>query len=65
MDNLLKLIDALRERGAVKISTPEVSVEFASPIASHIPQETESVQLDRPLDAAEVERLMYVETSKM
>lgn len=65
MDNLLKLIDALRERGAVKISTPEVSVEFASPITTHIPQEPEPVQLERPLDAAEVERLMYVETAKM
>lgn len=65
MDQLLKLIDALRERGAVKISTPEVSVEFTSPIATHTPESPEPVQLDRPLDAAEVERLMYVETAKM
>lgn len=65
MDNLLKLVDELRARGAIKISTPEVSVEFAAPITAALPTEPEEVKFDKPLDPIEVEKLMYVETSKM
>lgn len=65
MDQLLKLIDALRERGAIKITTQDVSVEFAAPVASIMPPEPEQIQFEKPLDPAEVERLMYVETAKM
>jgi hypothetical protein len=66
MDQLLKLIDALRERGAVKISTPEVSVEFALP-ATPFPAtpEPDLPTFERPMDAAEIERLLYSETTKM
>jgi len=66
MAELLKLIDALRERGAIKISTPELTVEFAAPLSVAAAVEPEQpFTMDKPLDAAEVERLMYVETSKM
>lgn len=65
MDQLLALIDALRERGAVKISTPEVSVEFAAPVTPAFIPEATQPQFEKPLDPGEVERLMYVETAKM
>lgn len=65
MDQLLALIDALRQRGAVKISTPEVSVEFAAPILPINTPETVETAVDPVLTATELERLMYVETSKM
>lgn len=65
MDELLKFIDALRERGAIKITTPEVSVEFVSPLSNMVPIEPEPQIVDKVLDPQEVERLMYVETSKM
>jgi hypothetical protein len=66
MVELLKLIDALRERGAIKISTPEVSVEFAAPPAAPIVvEEPEAVIQSPPMSAAELERLLYAETTKM
>ncbi len=65
MDNILKLIDALRERGAIEIATPEVSVKFATPMLTTPVLETETPTIEKPIDYAEVERLMYVETSKM
>lgn len=65
MDGLLKLIDALRERGAIKISTPEVSVEFASPVAPALSMEADAPILEKSLDASELEKLLYVETTKM
>jgi hypothetical protein len=65
MDHVLRLIDALRERGAIEISTPEVSVKFATPmLAAPIP-DPETPTVEKAIDFAEVERLMYVETSKM
>lgn len=65
MDQLLRLIDALRERGAVKISTPEVSVEFAMPVLTVPAAEPETPVFERTIDAAEIERLLYSETTKM
>lgn len=65
MDGLLKLIDALRERGAIKITTQEVSVEFASPMATPVQVEPEMPVFEKPIDTAELEKLLYVETAKM
>lgn len=65
MDQILKLVDALRERGAIEISTPELSVKFASPANNPTPIEVDPPTVEKAIDFAEVERLMYVETSKM
>lgn len=65
MDDFLKLVDALRTRGAIKIQTPECLVEFASP---HIPITMESpapkdfVPDVKPED---LDKLMYTETSRL
>ena len=66
MDNILRLIDALRERGAIKIALPEVTVEFASPVVAATSQfEDSEPVIERTLTPAELESFMYVETSKM
>jgi hypothetical protein len=67
MDDVLKLIDALRTRGAIEITTKDVSVKFATPMVQTALnfEDTSEPVMEKTPTLDEVERLMYMETSKL
>lgn len=66
MDEVLKLVDALRERGAIEITTKDLSVKFATPmVQASLSFESDEPVVEKTLAPDELERLMYMETSKL
>lgn len=65
MVELLKFIDELRSRGAIKITTPEVSVEFSAPLITPALVEDTQLTFTPDVKADDIDALMYKETSNL
>lgn len=65
MDDVLKLIDELRKRGAIEIKTRQVSVRFASPLISESITSDDSFKIEPDVRPEDLDRLMHLETSRL
>lgn len=65
MDDILKLVDELRKRGAIEISTKDLSVKFATPAFTDSIKTEETFKLEPDVNPEHIDALMYQETSRL
>ena len=64
MDGFLTLVDELRKRGAIEISTAEYTVKFATPVQPELAPapEVKPTIIERPQD---LDALLFIETTNL
>ena len=65
MDDFLKLVDELRKRGAIKISSRQYTVEFSQALITETPITNNREEFTHDAPIKDLEGLMYLETSKL
>jgi hypothetical protein len=65
MDEFLKLVDALRTRGATEIKMGEFSARFDAPVLTQLVPEAKESMPQQTLNVDEIEALLYKETMNL